>query len=124
LAFEKSSTRKKGQEGEDLAVKILMEKGYSIVERNYFFGDKDRGEIDIIARDKDTLVFVEVKMRKSFEFGPAIDGITEKKKKQVRKLASIYLYEKNIKDVKCRFDAVIIQFKDGKFDIEHFENAF
>jgi len=124
LAFEKSSTRKKGQEGEDLAVKMLMEKGFKIIERNYFFGDKDRGEIDIIAQDKDTLVFVEVKMRKSFKYGPAIDGITEKKKKQVRKLASIYLYEKKINNVNCRFDAVIIQFKDGNINIEHYEDAF
>ncbi len=124
MAFEKSSTRKKGQEGEDLAVKMLMEKGFKIIERNYFFGDKDRGEIDIIAQDKDTLVFVEVKMRKSFKYGPAIDGITEKKKKQVRKLASIYLYEKKINNVNCRFDAVIIQFKDGNINIEHYEDAF
>ena len=85
-----------GDKGEDLAVKLLEDSDYEIVERNYRFG---KGEIDIIAKDKDTLVFVEVKTRKNLEFGPPELAITMNKQRQIKKIAEAYLFEKKIIDI-------------------------
>lgn len=114
--------REIGNEGEDLAVEFLEKKGYEIIERNYRYG---RGEIDIIAKDDDVLVFVEVKLRKNLEFGPPEAAFTAAKQKQVRRVAELYLGEHEIKDTVCRMDAVAIQMLFGKVKyINHMENAF
>lgn len=118
------STRAKGDEGEELAVELLKGKGFEIIERNYRYG---KGEIDIIAKDtaKGFLVFVEVKSRKNLEFGEPEYAITQKKIKQIKKIAELYLYEKNIKEADCRFDVVAIQFgQSAKPQINYYENAF
>lgn len=114
--------KKSGDEGEDLAAGILTEKNYEIIERNYRYG---HGEIDIIAIDGDTLVFVEVKTRKNLEYGMPEYAVTKTKQKQIRKIAESYLYEKNITDTDCRMDvvAILIQ-KDKKPYINHLINAF
>jgi putative endonuclease len=111
-----------GDRGEDLACELLVKKGYQLVERNYTYG---KGEIDIIAKDKDTLVFVEVKSRKNLEFGPPELGITKNKQRQVRRIAEAYLHEKDIIDTDCRVDVVAILFR-GKEPpkINHIVNAF
>jgi putative endonuclease len=110
--------------GEDLAAKILADKGYEIIERNYRF---NHGEIDIIAidpKDKCT-VFVEVKSRQNLEFGEPEYSITKNKQKQVRKIAELYLYEKNMQELDCRFDVFAIMFEDFSNPvIHHYENAF
>lgn len=114
--------QKTGNRGETLACTILKKKGYEILERNYRYG---HGEIDIIARDGETLVFVEVKSRKNLEFGPPELGVTKGKQRQVRKIAEAYLYEKNIKDTECRLDVVAILFRGKeKPKINHIINAF
>lgn len=116
------STKNTGKSGEDLAAKILREKGLRIIERNYRFG---RGEIDIIARDGSTLVFVEVKSRRNLEYGEPEYSITTSKVKQIRKIAQCYLFEKNISDTDCRFDVVaILEMEKGMPVINHIENAF
>jgi putative endonuclease len=111
-----------GQRGEDLACDLLVKKGYQIVERNYTYG---KGELDIIAKDGDVLVFVEVKSRYNLEFGPPELGITKRKQLQVRKVAEAYLHEKDIIDTDCRIDVVAILFR-GKEPpkINHILNAF
>ena len=113
-----------GDEGEDLAASILSEKGYEIVERKYHFG---KGEIDIIAKDPQTgfLVFVEVKSRKNLEYGEPEYSITKRKISQIKKMASLYLYDKNISEIECRFDVITILFR-GKVEplINHYINAF
>jgi putative endonuclease len=110
--------------GEDLAAKILEEEGYKIIERNYRFS---HGEIDIIAidpKDKYT-VFVEVKARQNLEFGAPEYAITKNKQKQVRKMAELYLYDKEIKELDCRFDVFAILFEDlNNPRVNHYENAF
>lgn len=116
-----SSTKEKGKEGEDLAASLLIEKGFEIIERNYRYG---KGELDIIARDKNFLVFVEVKSRESLEYGKPEEAITKKKMSQVRKIAEAYLAEKNITNENIRFDVVAILFLNGEISIEHYENAF
>jgi putative endonuclease len=110
--------------GEDLAAKILSEKGYEIIERNYRFS---HGEIDIIAIDpkNNCTVFVEVKARQNLEYGEPEYAITKTKQKQIRKLAELYLYDKEIKELDCRFDVFAILFEDlDKPVVNHYENAF
>jgi putative endonuclease len=116
------TTNRPGQRGEDLACDILVKKGYQIVERNYTYG---KGELDIIARDGEILVFVEVKSRFNLEFGPPELGITKKKQSQVRRIAEAYLHERDIIDTDCRIDVVAILFR-GKEppQINHILNAF
>ena len=118
------TTKKFGEEGEDFAVDLLKSKGYEIIERNYHFG---KGEIDIIALDPETnyTVFVEVKSRKNLEFGEPEYGITKNKIRQLKKMAELYLYDKNIKELDCRFDVVTVLFKAKvKPLINHYVNAF
>jgi putative endonuclease len=118
------STKKTGNKGEDLAVELLESNGYSIVKRNYRYG---KGEIDIIAKDpeEEGLVFIEVKSRKSLEYGSPEEAITKNKIKQLKRIAELYLYENEIKEILCRFDVIAILMLPGqKPQIEHFINAF
>lgn len=111
-----------GQLGEDLAVKYLKNNGYEIIERNYRYG---HGEIDIIAKDNEMLVFVEVKYRRSLEYGTPENSITEYKKKQIRKIAEAYLWQKEIEGVECRIDVIsILHYSNSEPEITHYKNAF
>ena len=117
-----TNKRKTGNYGEDLACKFLEERGFKIVERNYFYG---HGEIDIITKDGDELVFVEVKYRTNDEYGPPELSISKGKQKLVRRTAEAYLFENGIKDQKCRIDLIaILHLKDEKPKINHIINAF
>ena len=113
--------QKLGKQGEELAEKFLSKKGYEILERNY---RKYRGEIDLIAKDQDCLVFVEVKTAKSDRFGPPIFRVDARKKKQLGKIAMAYYQEKELFDQDSRFDVVTVTFSGGQPIIEHIENAF
>jgi len=115
------STHAAGQTGEHLARAYLEHRGLEIVETNYRFG---RGEIDIIAREGEYLVFCEVKMRTTDEYGPPELAVTRRKRQQVRRLAQGYLAERRIVDQACRFDVVAIVMKGGLPQIEYFPNAF
>jgi len=116
-----SSTKSKGNEGEEKAVHFLKEKGFEIVERNFRFG---KGEIDIIAKDANTLVFVEVKARESLEYGLPEEAITKRKILQLRKIAEAYLAEKEVNEETIRFDVIAILILGGGTQITHYENAF
>ncbi len=111
-----------GNFGEDLAEEYLKKKGFKILQRNYRYS---RGEIDIIAKDNDILVFVEVKTRVNLEFGPPELAITKKQQQQIRKTAEAYLIDKNITDTGCRIDVVaILKIKNKPPRINHIINAF
>jgi putative endonuclease len=117
------SSSKKGHEGEDLACDYLLKKGLDIINRNYHYGKT--GEIDIVAKDGDIIVFIEVKYRKNLEYGEPEYGITKNKMKQLRKLAEAYLFDKNITDTDCRFDVVaILELEKGKPKVNYYQNAF
>lgn len=120
--MKKRDNKETGDRGEQIAVDLLAGKGYEIVERNYRFG---KGEIDIVAKDKDELVFVEVKTRKNLEYGDPEYALTKNKQAQVRKICAAYLYDRNIEETNCRIDVVAILFI-GKEEpvIRHIENAF
>lgn len=95
-----------GKQGEDIASDYLKKQGYKIIERNF---KKRYGEIDIVAIDKDVLVFVEVKTRSSNQFGSPLESITPWKLKSVIKTAQYYkLTHKNLPD-SLRIDAVSIK---------------
>ncbi len=111
-----------GDKGEDLAVNYLKNLGYEIVTRNYRFG---HGEIDIVAKDKDTLVFVEVKTRENFNFGPPELAVTKRKQHQIKKISEAYIHENNISGTECRIDVIaILMEKNKKPEINHIVNAF
>lgn len=122
--MEQTNKKTIGQEGEDLAAEYLVNNGFEMITRNYRYG---HGEIDIIVKDKSSghLVFVEVKTRKNLEFGEPENAITKSKIRQLKKIAEAYFYEKDLKDVECRFDVIaIIWNKETKPKITHFKNAF
>lgn len=111
-----------GRWGEEVAASFLEKKGYQILERQFHF---HHTEIDLIARDGDYLVFVEVKTRSSADFGWPEEALTPRKKYHLRRAAEGYLYLNNLNNIDCRFDVVSIFFgPGGQPEIEHFENAF
>ena len=109
-----------GKWAERKAAKYLQEKGYEILERNYRY---DRAEIDIIARDKETIVIVEVKARSTDYFGHPQDFINRKKIKQLVKAANHYMNEHE-KEEEVRFDAIGILKSKTEFRVDHLEDAF
>ncbi len=110
-----------GKTGEDLACVELERRGYAIVARRYRLRS---GELDIIARDGQTLVFVEVKARDSRAFGDAAEAVTPFKQRRIAHLALDYVTRHHIHDCPCRFDVVSIHMDDGGPTIEVFQNAF
>ena len=110
-----------GKRGEDLACRELERRGYAIIARRHRCRG---GELDIIARDGPTLVFVEVKARDSREFGDGAEAVTWQKRQRIVRLASEYVMRHHLSDAPCRFDVVSIQFDDGRPVIEVFQNAF
>lgn len=110
--------RKTGREKEELAEEYLRQQGYEILDMN-FYGRF--GEIDIIARDGETLVFAEVKYRKSERFGNSLEAVDTRKQKKICQTALYYLARHHIADsVPCRFDVIGITGED----ITHIKNAF
>ena len=111
---------KLGEQGEELAVKFLKKKGYKIKGCN----DKTKlGEIDIIARDGDTLVLIEVKTRESLEYGHPFEAVNARKRKKIANVALLYL--KKFEELPpCRFDIVSIFMNNGKAECELIKDAF
>jgi len=110
-----------GKTGEDLACRELERRGYAIVARRYRMRG---GELDIIARDGPTLVFVEVKAREGCAFGLAAEAVTPVKQRRIARLALDYVARHHLADCPCRFDVVSIQVDEGRPAIEVFQNAF
>jgi putative endonuclease len=122
LTENKKLTHILGRSGEEAAVHFLEKKKYRILERGFRW---HRGEIDIIASDRSTIVFVEVKTRKSYDFGLPEESVTPSKQRQVRKIAEAYLQKKHLQDVECRFDVLSIFLTElGGFEINHIQDAF
>ena len=110
-----------GKAGEDLAFKKIKKLGYKCVERNYRCA---LGEIDLIAKHGDYLVFIEIKTRKGRDTGYAKEAVNDRKKRQISKTALNYMKEKDCYDTKSRFDVVAVCINNGKVDIEVIQNAF
>jgi len=110
-----------GRKGEEIALRFLKKKGYRVIETNYVC---KMGEMDIIAKEKDTLVFIEVKARTSTEFGPPQLAVNSSKQRQLSKVAWNFLKEKRIEDMKARFDVVAILLGPKGEEIELIKDAF
>jgi len=110
-----------GISGENLACDELRRRGYAILERRY----RTRfGEIDIVAREGKTIVFVEVKARDGREFGEAAEAVTGFKRRRMTQIALDYMTRHRLSNRPCRFDVVSIHFEAGRPEIEVFQNAF
>ncbi|HDQ46160.1 MAG TPA: YraN family protein [bacterium] len=110
-----------GRAGEDAAAAYLERAGYVILHRNYRAG---RGEIDIVAKDGGTLVFVEVKSGRAGRYGDPLDRVDIHKQRQIARIASLYLAESGQDDIPCRFDVMDVRLSDGRCRILHLEDAF
>ena len=106
-----------GNIGEVLSVNFLKKQGYKILSINF---KTKFGEIDIIAQDKDTIVFVEVKRRETLKFGRPIEAIDYRKELKIKRVAEYYLKKTKIYEVNVRFDVIEILGKE----ISHIKNAF
>lgn len=106
-----------GRYGEDVAVRHLMAAGFAILDRNWRC---DAGEIDIVARDGDTLVICEVKTRRGDRFGTPLDAVTPRKLARLRKLAYRWLADRRIRARAVRFDVVgVLRGDRGAADVVH-----
>lgn len=110
-----------GRSGENLARKRLKDLGYRILEANYRC---PLGEIDLVARDGDILVFVEIKTRKNEPPGQVKEAVNRRKQHQLSKVALAYMKSNDLWGSKARFDVVAIGLSDGKKEVEIIRNAF
>ena len=114
-------TKSLGRKSEELAVAFLRKNGYRILERNYSCRS---GEIDVVACEGDTICFVEVKSRRSEDYGAPETGVTRSKMRRITNVALCYLTQKRVQDADCRFDVVSVLMKESKPEIELFRGAF
>ena len=112
-----TATKQTGRAGEDTACRYLAGKGYTILDRNYTVR---YGELDIIARRADTVVFIEVKTRHSASYARACEAVSKSKQRKLIAAASIWLAESGY-DGDTRFDVIEV-YSDGT--VEHIEHAF
>lgn len=110
-----------GKIGEELAVAHLKKMKYKILERNY---KCPLGEMDLVARDKNTLVFIEVKTRKTKDFGGPAAAVDLYKQRQLSKVALHYLNQKKLNNIPARFDVVAIELIGSTPQVEVIRNAF
>jgi putative endonuclease len=110
-----------GKEGEKIAAAYLKKNGYRIMEINFRC---PIGEIDIVAKEKNDLVFVEVKTRKSIELGYPEQAVGMRKQKKMSQLALWYMQKRKIADTNARFDVVAITLIPEKNEVKLIQNAF
>ncbi len=109
-----------GNKGEELAVKYLKSKGLRILERNF---RTTLGEIDIIAEEKGTIVFVEVKTRSDDSFGMPFEAVGNRKRERIKRIALLYLKDSGM-ERPVRFDVISIEMRGRDRRIEHIKEAF
>ena len=117
------STRDRGTRGEMIAVRHLRQNGYTILIKN-FRDTISRGEIDIIARYGEEIVFVEVKSGRGKQFGPPETWVHTRKQQRIARAAQRYLQDHQLFDVPCRFDVIGIMLDRTPPHITHIEQAF
>jgi putative endonuclease len=110
-----------GKASEEIAARFLYRRGLKIIKRNF---SCRAGEIDIIAKDGNIFVFIEVRSARDSSFHNPLDSITFKKIMRLRSLAQIWLKKVRISDVPIRFDVIGIVHNCKGFDIKHIKDAF
>ena len=109
-----------GRSGEEIASKYLERQGYKILDRNF---NCNQGEIDIIAKDKNEIVFVEVKTRTNRRYGLASEAVNKIKKKHLLRAIKYYIYIKKYEKSFIRIDVIEVYIKNGKTNINHIKQA-
>lgn len=109
-----------GKDGEDVSCIYLEQIGYRIIERNFTCR---QGEIDIIAKDKDEYVFIEVKTRSSLNFGRPKDAVNEPKQKHIYQSTKFYLYLHNLNNAFIRFDVIEVYFFHNRYKLKHLKQV-
>jgi putative endonuclease len=110
-----------GKDGEQIAVKYLKSNGFKILDTNFRCAI---GEIDIVAKEKDIIVFIEVKTRQSDTFTEPFESVGKRKQAKIKDLAEHYMQDKDYLDCDIRFDVLSITAKDKDTKIEHIKDAF
>lgn len=110
-----------GKYGENIACKYLEKNGYNILCRNF---NTNNSEIDIIAKDKDEIVFIEVKSRTSKQYGAPIESVNEFKKKHIISAAKYYIYKNSLENKNIRFDIIEVYINEKENLINHIKNVF
>ena len=105
-----------GKLGEDLATKYLEEKNYKILTRNFHC---KQGEIDIIAKEENEIIFVEVKTRKCLMYGTPAEAVTKEKRRHIEKTAQYYLFIKQLEKQPVRFDVIEVYVFGNRYRINH-----
>ena len=114
-----------GADHEEIALDYLLQKNYRLVRKNFRFGKA--GEIDLVMRDGDVWVFVEVKARRSHTFGRPEDAVTQSKRSQIKRIAEGFVHVMKMKEYEARFDVIAIDYVTGtqaEPEIRHHIDAF
>ena len=114
-------TKPLGRKGEDLAASHLRNLGWEILERNY---RTKLGEIDLVCRDHDSIVFVEVKTRASADFARPDESVTQRKRAKLRRLVEDYLVTHRLESRDVRFDVLGVTLSGRRPEFEHIVGAF
>lgn len=116
------TTRLQGAQAEDLACKFLVEQGLRLIDRNFHCRG---GEIDLIMRDTDNLVFVEVRYRRQQRYGSGVESVNRHKQRRIVQCATYYLHRHpRAAALAARFDVVALAPEDNELQIEWIRNAF
>lgn len=113
--------RELGARGERVAEGYLKSRGFRVLERNY---RSKLGEIDLVCRDKGSIVFVEVKTRTSVLYGDGMAAVGPRKQQKLRRLAQQYLQEHRLESAEARFDVLSVMLVSDEPTVEHVEGAF
>lgn len=109
-----------GKNGEKIAEKYLLENNYKILEKNF---NCRQGEIDIIAKEDDEIIFIEVKTRTNKRYGNPIDAVTNTKQKHLKKAIEYYLYINKLENSFIRIDVIEVYKKGNNISINHIKKA-
>jgi len=111
-----------GSRGESLAAKLYKNQGFIILDKNFRC---PIGELDLVARKGDLLVFCEVKTRRSVKFGPPEMAVNASKRRRIIKLADFYIKRRNLGSLQVRFDVVSVYWEEGgRPEVRHIPSAF
>lgn len=109
-----------GREGEEIVTDYLLKNNYKIIERNF---ECREGEIDIIAKDEDEIVFIEVKTRTNLEYGLPSEAVNKIKQNHMKRVIRYYLYKNKLENSFVRIDVIEVRIIRGKYYINHIKKA-
>lgn len=109
-----------GRIGENIIADYITKLGYKVVERNF---ECNQGEIDIVAKDKEELVFIEVKTRTDISYGEASEAVTNTKKRHLINSIKYYIYKQKLENQPIRIDVAEVYIKCGKVKINYIKQA-